>query len=283
MDCAPGPVALGQRADHPYVRVGPAAGGADDPPLVIVTGLNDPLLRVTDALWFAGAVAALGGRLRRRGYPGPVYVTSRPIGLPREHSTRRMADDLGAFLAALDCGPVDLLGISMGGFVAQHLAADAPGLVRRLVCGLAAASLSPRGRRTIERWRAWAADGEWGRLYRAGADAVAIGPLRRAVRAATYPYGAVAPVPPAAVDFDVSARACLDHDAADRLPVPAPTLVVGGTEDPFFTAGAFERTAECADAAFERLSGVGHEAVVCRGGRFDEPVVDFLVDGRSLT
>ena len=84
-------LALGELAGHPFVRVGPPDDGT---PLVVVTGLNDPLLRVTDALWFAGLVGAFGRRLRRKGYPGPVYVTSRPVGLPRDHSTRDMADDL---------------------------------------------------------------------------------------------------------------------------------------------------------------------------------------------
>jgi hypothetical protein len=159
--------------------------------------------------------------------------------------------------------------------------------VRRLVLGLAADRLSARGRRRVERWREWAAAGEWGRVYRAGCDAVASGPLRRAMRAATYPYGLAVDYPPAGVDFEASARACLDHDASGRVP-PAPTLVVGGTDDPFFAAGAFARTARGLDAPFERLDGLGHEAVVEGGPRFDPPVVEFLTgstpgrrDGRA--
>ncbi|MFC6835785.1 alpha/beta fold hydrolase [Halomarina ordinaria] len=265
--------ALGDLDGHPFVRV-----DGEGTPLVVVVGLNDPLLRVTDALWFAASVAALGRRLRRRGYPGPVYLLSRPVGLPRDATTRTLAADLGEVLDANDLAPANLLGLSMGGFLVQHLAADRPDLVERAVCGLAADRLSPHGRRTVERWRAWGAAGEWGRIYRAGSDVVAVGALRRLLRAGTYPYERLASVPPAAVDFDVSARASLAHDAGDRLAsVDAPTLVVGGTRDPFFSERAFRRTADgLHDGRFVRLDGLGHEAVICAGERFDRPVVDFL-------
>ncbi|WP_199268475.1 alpha/beta fold hydrolase [Halomarina oriensis] len=269
-----GPFALGRRADHPFVRVGPPARDVEASPLVVVTGLNDPLLRVTDTLWFAGCVASLGVRLRHRGYPGPVYLTSRPAGLPAGHTTRAMGADLARFLAGFD-RPANLLGVSMGGFVAHHCAVDFPDRVERLVLGLAAARLSAHGRARVERWREWAARGEWGRIYRAGCDAVAVGPLRVAMRAATYPYDRLTGYPPAGLDFDVSAVACLGHDASERVP-PVPTLVVGGTEDPFFTAAEFERTARPLGAPFERLDGLGHEAVVCAGERFDRPVLSFL-------
>jgi pimeloyl-ACP methyl ester carboxylesterase len=272
-------VAFGRRRDHPYVRVGPPADATDRTPLVIVTGLNDPLLRVTDAVWFGAAIAAFGLRLRGRGYPGPVYLYSRPAGLPADATTRRMA---AALDDALPTAPVDLLGISMGGFVVQHLAARRPDRVERLVLGLAGARLSAHGRERIGRWRDWAAAGQWGRVYRAGVDAVAVGTLRRAMRAATYPYERLASIPPAAVDFDVSAQACLAHDGSDAIrAIDRPTLVVGGTEDPFFTVAEFERTARLASAPFVRLDGVGHEAVVCEGPRFDRPIVEFLAGGRE--
>jgi pimeloyl-ACP methyl ester carboxylesterase len=48
-------------------------------------------------------------------------------------SVEVMADDAVAFLAALGLGPVDLLGFSLGGMVAQVVAERRPDLVRRLV------------------------------------------------------------------------------------------------------------------------------------------------------
>src|SRR5512133_510814 len=53
----------------------------------------------------------------------------------------QMARDAIAFLDALELGPVDLLGFSIGSFVAQDIALLRPAVVRRLVL----ASAAPRG------------------------------------------------------------------------------------------------------------------------------------------
>jgi pimeloyl-ACP methyl ester carboxylesterase len=50
-------------------------------------------------------------------------------------SVAAMADDAAAFIAAKGLKQVDLLGFSLGGFVAQRLAATRPALVRRLILG----------------------------------------------------------------------------------------------------------------------------------------------------
>ncbi|GHH87083.1 peroxidase [Streptomyces sulfonofaciens] len=48
-------------------------------------------------------------------------------------SFEAMADDAVAFLKALGLGPVDLLGYSLGGIVAQVIAQEHPALVRRII------------------------------------------------------------------------------------------------------------------------------------------------------
>ena len=45
----------------------------------------------------------------------------------------QMAADAERFIAALGCVQVDLLGFSLGGFVAQVLAVKTPGLVRKMI------------------------------------------------------------------------------------------------------------------------------------------------------
>jgi len=59
------------------------------------------------------------------------------------------ARDMIAFIAALDVSEVDLLGFSIGGFVAQEIALIRPALVRRLVL----AATGPKGAPGMHGWR----------------------------------------------------------------------------------------------------------------------------------
>lgn len=60
----------------------------------------------------------------------------------------QMARDAIAFLDALDLGAVDLLGFSIGSFVAQEIALVRPAMIRRLVL----ASSAPRGAAGMHGW-----------------------------------------------------------------------------------------------------------------------------------
>src|ERR1700709_783222 len=60
----------------------------------------------------------------------------------------QMARDAIAFLEALELGSVDLLGFSIGSFVAQEIALIRPAVVRRLVL----ASAAPRGAAGMHGW-----------------------------------------------------------------------------------------------------------------------------------
>ena len=59
-----------------------------------------------------------------------------------------MAHDAIAFLAAMDLGQVDLLGFSIGSFVAQEITLRRPAIVRRLVL----ASAAPQGAAGMHGW-----------------------------------------------------------------------------------------------------------------------------------
>ena len=63
-------------------------------------------------------------------------------------TVEQMAYDAIAFLAALDLGQVDLLGFSIGSFVAQQIALVRPAAVRRLVL----ASAAPQGAAGMHGW-----------------------------------------------------------------------------------------------------------------------------------
>ena len=66
------------------------------------------------------------------------------------HVIEQMAHDAIAFLAAMEVGQVDILGFSIGSFVAQEIALIRPDLVRRVIL----ASAAPAGADGIHGWAA---------------------------------------------------------------------------------------------------------------------------------
>ncbi|GHB25975.1 MULTISPECIES: alpha/beta fold hydrolase [Streptomyces] len=118
-----------------YRDLGPASGV----PLVLLTHLGatldewDP--RFVDALARDRRVVALD-------LPGVGGSTGRVPG-----TVAAMARSAEGFVAALGLTRMDLLGFSLGGFIAQQVALDVPGLVRRLVL----AGTGPAGGAGIDR------------------------------------------------------------------------------------------------------------------------------------
>lgn len=66
------------------------------------------------------------------------------------HVVEQMAHDAIAFLAAMELDHVDVLGFSLGSFVAQEIALMRPGLLRRLIL----ASSAPQGAAGMHGWAA---------------------------------------------------------------------------------------------------------------------------------
>ena len=66
------------------------------------------------------------------------------------HTVEQMAQESIVFIEALDLRPVDLLGFSIGSFVAQQIALTRPAIVRRVVL----ASAAPQGAAGMHGWAA---------------------------------------------------------------------------------------------------------------------------------
>ncbi len=172
-----------------------------------------------------------------------VYLTSRRPGLAAGST---MADLAADFATAIGDGigePAAVHGTSAGGSVALQLAIGHPHLVRRLVLAAAACRVSPRGRALLA---------EVARLVRAGnsrrASAVVAGPLapwplRGPAAALGWLANPLAADDPA--DMLITNAAAIAFDAEPELHrVRAPTLVLGGSADPYYTEYLFRRTAE---------------------------------------
>lgn len=266
----PGAFETGVARGHPFVGYG------DGPPLVVIPGVNDPLLRAREQPWFDLVLAAYCRRQARAcaaaGAPRTVHYVSRPPDVP--DTVGGMADDYADALDAF--GPCDLLGISMGGFVALALARR-DDRVRSVSLGLSAGRLSRHGRDSLATWDRWAGNGEWRRVYRAGVRAVVTGWRRLAGRLSVGAFDAVR-TPPTG-DFRRTVAATVDFDATPWLEeVDVPGLVVGGTADPFFTDAAFAETAAALDARHVQLDGWGHDAIIEGGRLVDDTVASLLAE-----
>jgi pimeloyl-ACP methyl ester carboxylesterase len=195
------------------VQVGDGPGR---PPLLLLPG------QANSHRWWTD----LAGRFARRfrvitfDYRG-VGDSRGPVG---EWTTEGFADDAAAVLVALGTGPAAVYGTSMGGRVAQHLAAAHPELVDRLVL----ACTSPGGPHARERTAAV-------RLQLGDPDPDT---RRRALRRLFYTDAwtrdshLLGDPTMSPAESRAHLRASARHDAWEALPrIAAPTLVLHGTDD----------------------------------------------------
>ena len=171
-----------------------------------------------------------------------VCLVNRRPGLPTGTSMSDLAADYASVIED-DLGePVHVHGTSTGGSIALQLAVDRPELVRRLVLAAAACRLSPEGREVMAEVARRTAAGD---TRGATAAMVAAGTpprLRLLTRPAGWAMGQFTPKDQRDMLVTIAAEDELDLEPRlDR--VTAPTLVLGGTADGFYTRDLFERTA----------------------------------------
>jgi pimeloyl-ACP methyl ester carboxylesterase len=168
-------------------------------------------------------------------------------------------------------GPVDVVGVSTGGSIAQQLAADHPGAVARLVLVSAACRLGPEGRRLQRRVAARIRAGAPRQAFAVmAAGIVPAGPAQVGAAAAAWLLGPT--LIRNAGDLDDMATIIEAEDAFDLAACPvieACTLVLAGADDRFYAPELFEETARLIPGSELRLvPGRGHvTAMSDRGAR----------------
>jgi pimeloyl-ACP methyl ester carboxylesterase len=192
-----------------------------------------------------------------------------------------MAADAGALLDALGIESAHVLGISMGGAIAQELALLHPERVRTLTlgatfCGGPEASLmAPED---LQMLGAAYASGDPERVFRAMWE-INMSPEFAADEEGYAAFREMAsrlPAPRPVVMQQM--RACAAHDTSGRLAgLSMPTLVIHGTADRLIGPANGELIARLAPAPLELLEGAGHMFWWERPRRSAE-----LVRGRAL-
>ena len=216
----------------PYLKLG------QGPPLMVASGLtphhtNPTGVRRRMSLAWAAPFAE----------HFTVYLVNRRAGLAPGATMADLAADYAVAIEQDIGRPVLLHGTSTGGSVALQLAIDHADLVGRLVVSASACRLSPQGRAVQAEVLRLARGGEGRRATALLFGTLAPGPLAPAGRGLGWLVGG---------GFDAGDRSdmlltLVAEDTFDAEPhlarVRAPTLVLGGTADPFYSEDLFRRTA----------------------------------------
>jgi pimeloyl-ACP methyl ester carboxylesterase len=178
-----------------------------------------------------------------------LYGVLRKPQPPHGYTLGDMADDCAVMIREEFGGPVDVLGLSTGGSIVQHLAADHPDLVRRLIIHSSAHTLNAMAKTMQLEIGRLAQQGQWRKAWAILIRAVL--PQTGIAKWLSLPLvwlsatllSLNAPKDPSDVVVTVEAE---DKFAfKDRLAeIAAPTLVAAGGSDPFYTPALFRETAE---------------------------------------
>ena len=199
-------------------------------------------------------------------------------------NVKEMADDAAAVIRALGFEKVNLLGFSLGGFVAQQIALDEPELVNRLIL----AGTGPKGGEGISNLpavmnEAFATAPEDPRLflfYSRSSESIALG-RQSLARVKKRKEDRVPATSMASIQAQVKAIlgwAAEHKNVYDELRlIRQPSLVVNGNDDIMFpTINSYNLFQHLKNAKLSLYADSGHGAIYQYADRFVREVVDFL-------
>ena len=170
-------------------------------------------------------------------------------GRARDYTLERLTDDLEAFVDALALGPLDLMGHSMGGMIAQRFALRRPGSVRSLLL----MNTSPRAVALEQPSGLRGELSSWLRMLGLGRH---IDALKR--RLGREVGGIPEHVDPVAFEA-LRREICRAPDLSAKLSaVSCPTLALTGEHDALLAEGMRDLSTAIVGARFEVLAGAAH-------------------------
>lgn len=242
--------------------------------LIMLPGLGDGL-RAS----YAGLALpmALLYRMYARDYT--VCMFSRCSHMAPGCTTEDMARHVVQAMDALHIEKAHLLGVSMGGMIAQHLAANDPQRVEKLVLVVTAARPNPILTDSVTLWMEQARAGNHTALMESNLKRIYSEGYYRKNKWLVPLLGKV--TKPKSYDrFLVMAQACLDHDAFCKLPaITAPTLVLGGEQDKTLGGEASRELAGAIGGAKLRMFPQWGHGLYEEAPEFHREVLEFLKKG----
>lgn len=238
--------------------------------LVMLPGLGDGLRSIK------GTALPMAFMYRIFAKEFTVYAFSRRNVLPEGYTTRDMARDQAQAMEQLGIGKADILGVSMGGMIAQYLAIDYPEKVGKLILAVTAARPNAILAESIAQWVSCAKRGDHTAFMDSNLRRIYSEDYCRKNKWLVPIMGKV--TKPKSYDrFFVQADACLSHDAYKELHrIQTSALVIGGEKDNALGGGASrEIAAQIPDAQLHMYTQWGH-GLYEEAEDFNQLVLDHL-------
>ncbi|HMI81751.1 MAG TPA: alpha/beta hydrolase [Solirubrobacterales bacterium] len=225
-------------------------------PLLLIQGMSG-----THVSWGEPFLAPLRERFEVIVFDNRGIGLSAPIDGP--FTIVEMAADTAGLLERLDIESAHVVGISMGGMIAQELALAHPERLRSLTlgctyCGGPGSQLMPE--ESVRKLMAGLSSGDREKAIRAGYE-VNLSPGFRADEGRFGAFHEMATTVPAARrTIELQAQAIFGHDTSGRIgEISTPTLIVHGTADAVLPHPNAELIASLVPRArLETLEDVGH-------------------------
>lgn len=239
--------------------------------MIMIPGLGDGLKTVR------GMAIPFALMYRRFAKDFTVYVFSRKNELKQGYTIRDIAFDVKKAMDMLEIEKADIVGVSQGGMIAQHLAIDFPERINKLVLVVTIGRQNPCIQECITNWIALAKQNRYGEVMK---DVT----LRMYTKEYIEKYRFMVPVlglypPPKDKErFIIMAESCIGHDAYDKLgQITAPTLIIGGARDETVSGEASIELAEkIPGSELFMYEKYGH-GLYSEAEDFNERVIEYLL------
>jgi 3-oxoadipate enol-lactonase len=244
--------------------------------LVLVNGVGDDLdgwaLQVSDFVAAGLRVVTFDNRgVGRSSHPSGAYTS------------RAMAADTKALVDALEIGPVHLLGVSMGGLIAQEYALSYPNDLKSVVLANTYAKPDAYTRAAFDSWGQIAESASMVMMMRQQAPWV-FSPTfyeKQPERLAAVLAEMERSVQPAS-SFSAQIGALLSHDCSDRLSgLRTPALVIAADDDIIIRLSLSHRLFEELPRASWAIVPGGHAAFLENPQPWNRAVIDFIDHQRN--
>jgi len=210
-----------------------------------------------------------------------IHLMTRKSGLPENYTTKDMAADYAELIKLEFSSKVDLIiGVSFGGMIAQHFAADYPDLFDHIVIAMAAHKISEEGKELDYKFAELRSKGKNAAAYALITNALFPRGFKRSIfKVLLWLIGGVGGSSKSETfskDIMIEAAAELAHDSKESLArIKVPVLILCGDKDFYFPIEYMKETAKLIPKSTLKVyPNKGHGAIEDK--QLAKDVLDFI-------